>query len=112
MKIAKLSVKSEDYIFRPCYRSKGVSNLIKKNKTLSYTRVRECVLQKLTSVAPNLNLGTHSLRAGGATAAAKAAGISDRCLMRHGRWKTNISKDGYIADSLESRLLITKKLNL
>ena len=30
MKIAKLSVKSEDYIFRPFYRSKGVSNLMKK----------------------------------------------------------------------------------
>ena len=47
MKIAKLSVKSEDYIFRPCYRSKGVSNLFKKNKTLSYTTVRELCFTKI-----------------------------------------------------------------
>ena len=45
-------------------------------------------------VAPGLNLGAHNLRASGATAAVNAVGISDRCLKRHGRWKTYIAKDG------------------
>ena len=85
---------------------------MKNNKKLSYTKVKECVLVKLHSVAPNLNLGTHSLRASGATAAANAESVSDRCLKRHGRWKTEVAIDGYIVDSLEKRLSITKKLNL
>ena len=109
MACAGLSQNSNNFLFKPCFRSKGISKLIKTNKKLSYTRVRECVLAKLHSVAPNLNLGTHSLRASGATAAANAEGVSDRCLKRHGRWKTEVAKDGYIVDSLERRLSITKK---
>ena len=44
--------------------------------------------KKLKVVAPDLNLGLHSLRASGATTAANAPGVSDRCLKRHGRWKS------------------------
>ena len=69
-------------------------------------------MNKLKSVAPDLKLGTHTLRASGASAAANASGVSDRCLKRHGRWKTDIAKDGYIDDSVEKRLSITKKLKL
>jgi integrase len=111
MRAACLDVTCNEFLFRPCFRSKGVSALIKSNKKLSYTRVRECILSKLKLVAPNLNLGTHSLRASGVTVAANS-GVSDRCLKRHGRWKTDIAKDGYIVDSLDSRLSITKKLKL
>ena len=68
--------------------------------------------KKLKVVAPDLNLGLHSLRASGATTAANAPGVSDRCLKRHGRWKSDASKDGYIDDSIEKKLLITKKLKL
>lgn len=69
---------------------------------------------KLKLVAPELNLGTHSLRASGATMAANAAGndVNERCLLRHGRWKSSISKNGYINDSLDKRLSVTKKLKL
>ena len=65
----------------------------------------------LSSVAPNLNLGLHSLRAGGVTAAANNE-VQDRCLKGHGRWKRSESKDGYIEDSIEKRLEVTKKLGL
>ena len=70
------------------------------------------LVNKLKTVAPGLKLGTHSLRASGATTAANASGVSDRCLKRHGRWKTDVAKDGYIDDSVEKRLSITKKLKL
>lgn len=63
-------------------------------------------------VTPLLHLGTHSLRASGATAAANAEGVSDRCIKRHGRWKTDLAKDGYIDDPIEKKLFITRQLNL
>lgn len=110
--ISGMSVGSEQYLFKPAYRSKNVSALIKQNKKLSYTRAKECIVSKLKQVAPNLKLGTHSLRASGATMAANAPGVSDRCLKRHGRWKTDLAKDGYIEDSVEERLNITKSLKL
>ena len=55
--------------------------------------------------------GMHSLRAGGATAAANA-GVPDRLFKRHGRWKSESAKDGYVKDSLESRLTVSKSLGV
>lgn len=85
--------------------------LIYKDKCLSYTRARETLINRLREVAGNLNLGLHSLRSGGVTAAANA-GINDRCLKRHGRWRADSSKDGYVADSLDRRLEVSKHLGL
>ena len=62
-------------------------------------------------MAGDLNVGLHSLRAGGASAAANA-GVNDRCWKRHGRWKSETSKDGYAADSLGRRLEVSKKFGL
>ena len=46
------------------YRSKSTCKLIKKNKQLSYNRVRKCGLEKLKMIpgAENSNLGLHSMR--------------------------------------------------
>ena len=55
--------------------------------------------------------GLHSMRAGGATQAANV-GIPNRLFKRHGRWKSKNAKDGYIEDSLEQRLSVTKQLGL
>ncbi|XP_060557719.1 uncharacterized protein LOC132718110 [Ruditapes philippinarum] len=112
MTAAHLSVISDSYLFKPAFRSKGKSSLIKLNKKLSYTRAKECIVKKLKVVAPSLKLGTHSLRGSGATMAANASGVSDRCLKRHGRWKTDVAKDGYIKDSVEKRLYVTKSLKM
>lgn len=110
-------ITSEKYLFRPVNRSKGRAKLLLTNKQLSYTRARECIVEKLRLVAPNLNLGTHSLRASGVTMVANAEGhdvndINERCLLRHGRWKSTLSKDSYVKDSVEKRLSVTKKLKL
>ncbi|XP_045209806.1 uncharacterized protein LOC123561472 [Mercenaria mercenaria] len=111
MSAAHLSINSDEYLFKPAFRSKHVASLIGKNKKLSYTRAKECIVDKLKSVAPGLKLGSHSLRASGATSVANT-GVSDRCLKRHGRWKTDVAKDGYVKDSLEKRLSVTKMLKL
>ena len=51
--------------------------------------------------------GMHSLRAGGATAAANAGVEEDRLFKRHGRWKSESAKDGYVKDSLDRRLKVS-----
>lgn len=109
--LAKIDLLTDEYLFKPMFRSGKKCSFIHKNKPLSYTRAKECILAKLKAINPNLNLGLHSLRAGGVTTAANA-GINDRCLKRHGRWKSDSSKDGYIEDSFESRIEITKTLGL
>ena len=108
---ASLDLSTDMYLFRPLYRSKKKCVLVKQNKPISYTTARECFLRKLKAVAPGLHLGLHSLRAGGATAAANS-GVSDRCWKRHGRWKSDSSKDGYVKDSIENRLKVSKNLGL
>ena len=49
---------------------------------------------------PAENLGFHTFRAGGATATVNV-GVPDRLLKRHGRWRLEKAKDGYIEDTTE-----------
>ena len=88
--VAKQDVDSDKFLFRPVNRSKGKAKSLVADKKLSYTRARECIVAKLKLVAPDLNLGTHSLRPSGATMVANAetGNINERCLLRHGRWKS------------------------
>ena len=51
--------------------------------------------------------GTRSLRSSGATAAADAD-VLDRLFKRHCRWASESAKDGYVQDSLSSRLAVSK----
>jgi len=61
---------------------------------------------------PNIiSFGHHSLRAGGATAACNF-GTSDKLLKRHGWWKSETAKDGYIKDSFSDRILGSLNLGL
>lgn len=69
---ANINLFSADFIFKPVFRSKGVAKLIKKNKPISYTAVKENIVNMLKTVAPNLNIGIHSLRSGGASVAANS----------------------------------------
>ena len=66
-------------------------------------------LQELGFSSTEFNL--HTLRAGGATAAAGAE-VPDRIYKRHGRWKTENAKDGYVEDALEKRLSVSRSLGL
>ena len=80
--------------------------------SLSYTRLRELFLQKLTSLGFDAKqFGPHSLRSGGATAAAQV-GVPDRLFKRHGRWRSETAKDGYVKDSMSSLMYVSQSLNL
>ena len=102
---------SDSFLFRGITHTKNGTKLREKGG-LSYTTIREAVLQKLEAIGlDRRQYGLHSLRAGGASAAANA-GVPDRMFKRHGRWRSENAKDGYIKDSLESRLQVSKKLGL
>ena len=79
---------------------------------MSYSRLRELLLAKIEQLGMDPKLfGMHSLRAGGATAAANA-GVPDKLFKRHGRWRSESAKDGYVKDSVERRLSVSKSLGV
>ena len=93
-----------------CQLSKTKCGYKPRSKGLRYSRLRELVLEAFKDIVPDISaIGTYSLRSGGATAAANA-GVPDRLFKRHGRWASESAKDGYIQDSISSRLSVSKAL--
>ena len=71
--------------------------------SLSYPRARETVLAMLTAIGlDKKQFGLHSLRSGGASAAANSR-IADRFFKRNGRWRSENTKDVYVKESLDER---------
>ena len=80
--------------------------------TFSYSCLHSLYIKKMSKLGfPAHEFGLHSLRSRGATAAANAK-VPDRISKRHGRCKSENAKDGYVKDSLESRLMVTKNIGL
>ena len=85
---------------------------LRKKGGVSYLCVRDIVLEKLSELGlDRKQFGLHSLRSGG-TSAAACTGVPDRLFKRHGRWRSESAKDGYVKDSLESRLSVSKRIGL
>ena len=85
LKLANITKASEEFILRGLtyFRKSKEHKLMKKNKSLSYTRSRKIVLKALSEIGlKREKFGLHSLRVGGAAA---NAGIKDRLFKRHGR---------------------------
>lgn len=77
---------------------------------MSYTRARELLLHCLERAGfDSTGYGTHSLRSGGATAAANA-GVADRLLQHHGGWRCPSSWHCYIKESLEGLLSVSRSV--
>ena len=111
---AKLSLDSNLYLFRGLvyHRRRKFYTFRRLNKGISYTSARELVLSAFSSVGLDVKLfGTHSLRKGGATAAAEHH-VCDRLIMKHGRWQSEKSKDLYISESVRQKLSVTKNLGI
>ena len=80
------------------------------NLPMTYTEARAELKFYLSQVVSNeADFSWHSFRHGGASAAA-SKGVPDRLLKRHGRWRSDSAKDGYIHDDLEARLSVSSKL--
>ena len=52
--------------------------------------------------------GLHSLWAGGVT----NGGVPNRKSKSHSHWKSETAKDGYVKDSVDKRLLVSKSLGI
>ena len=102
----------QGFIFRPLvYCPKQKCHRLRSGQ-MSYSRCREIFKDALVTIGVDPKpFGLHSLRAGGATAAANA-GVGDRLFKRHGRWRSESAKDGYVEDSLANRLFVSQNLGL
>lgn len=109
--LAKLQLSSIDPLFSRIQYLKSTKSYKVRAGVLSYTRTREIVLHAFTSLGYEKGkFGLHSLRSGGATVAANN-GVNDRLFKRHGRWKSETAKDGYVKDSMDALLSVSKSLN-
>ena len=82
---AKVKESEDKFIFRQICRSKQGFKLKDLDKPISYTTVRDILLTNLKNVGlDKIQFGLHSLRSGGATAAANV-GINNRLFQKHGR---------------------------
>ena len=81
---------------------------LRSNGLLTYSRLRELLLDRLRVLRyPADQFSVHSL----ATAAADS-GVPDRVFKCHGRWKSDIVKDGYVEGLVEGRLMVTQDLGI
>ena len=111
MGLAGIDPSSELFLFRAITRTKEGEKL-RPSGQLGYSTLRELFKKKLVELGYQTEqYGLHSLRAGGATAAANA-GVPDRLFKRHGRWKSDNAKDGYIEDSIDRRLSVSQGIGL
>lgn len=110
LSLANIKEDSEEFIFRAITKTKTTQKLRKTNKPLSYTRAREIYINVLVKLGLNpTEYGLHSLREAGASAAANN-GLPDRLFKRHGRWRSENAKDGYIADDINNLLTVSQNL--
>lgn len=105
---------SDQFIFRAvifCRKTK--THILKPlNKALSYTRTRELFIEKLSALGIDpKKFGLHSFRSGAATISANL-GTEDRLWKKHGRWRSDVAKDGYVKDTLKDRLSVSLNLDL
>ena len=97
MAMANLTPAGENWLFRPLTATKH-GHRLKQVGQLTYSWVWEVVREALCKLGEKPDdYGLHSFRAGGATAAANT-GVEDQLFKRHGRWKSENAKDGYIKD--------------
>ena len=99
------------FLFRPiCKTAKSES--LRESGSISYSCLRESFRKKLRDLGYDPNIyGLHGLQAGDATAAANN-GVPDQFFKRHGRWKSDTAKDGYVEDLMEHTMEVTKQIGL
>lgn len=108
---AGISDDSDVYIFSHLTATKNGYILRKDGKHLSYSNMRSIFLEAFKPHVSDINrYCLHSLRSGG-TSAAASRGIPDRMLRRHGRWLSD-AVNGYVKDSVEDRLKVSRSLGI
>lgn len=102
---------SEDFLFRPVV-FKSINNYVLRQGRMSYSSCRDLFKRALVEIGEDPSrFGMHSLRAGGASEAARV-GIPDRLFKKHGRWASDSAKDGYVKESLTNQLTVSMSLGI
>jgi hypothetical protein len=73
----------------------------------SYDTFRKRVAELFRAAGVTKHITPHSMRVGGASEAA-AAGCPDRLIMKFGRWRSEPVKNGYVRESLDSLLQVSR----
>lgn len=111
LELAGIDACSDEFIFRQITYRKKLNSFKLRNTSspISYTRAREIILSAFESIGLDKKcFGLHSLRSGGAT----AAGVNDRIFKKHGRWRSDKAKDGYVKENISQKLLVSKNLGI
>ena len=104
-KLSGDSLNSTQFVFRSLYKSKDGRYALRDGSNLSYSRARELFINKFKAIGLDMRLyGLHSLRIGGAIAAANND-LPDRVIKKHGRWKSENAKDIYCREDIQHQLL-------
>jgi len=109
-KFSKLSTQPNAFVFCRLNKTKKGHNANGAHN-ISYSRAREIFLEGLSSFVDVKSYGLHSMRSGGASAAANNS-VCERLIGKHGRWKSTSSRDRYIKDSKSKRLSVSTSLGL
>lgn len=111
--MAQADMSSTNFVFgNLTFHRSTNSYSIRQGSQLSYSRAREVILQKFKTIGVDTtSIGLHSLRIGGATAAANRE-IGDRAIKKHGRWKSDKSKDLYCREDLRHQLAVSLNLGI
>ena len=109
---AGIDLSSDLRFFRSLHFVKSKASYTLRRTGMSYTRTREVDLDAFSQLEFCANLfGLHSLRSGGATAAANA-GVNDRLFKRHGRWRSDKAMVGYVKNNLDALLSVSESLGI
>ena len=112
LSVTGLKDQSSAYLICRLFKTKKGHNAHGKYP-ISYSTIRETFKDHLARIIDPKKFCLHSLRSGGASAAANH-GITDRQISKHGRWSStsNSSRDRYIKDSASNRFKVTQSLGL
>lgn len=96
-----------------CRLSYSRHGYIAQKHAISYSRVREILLDSLKNVLPDISgYGTHSLKRGAASAAVNSGVVTSQQIDLHAGWKCADSKRSYVDHDLQSRLAVSRSLKL
>ena len=108
----KIPHNSDEFIFRKVsFLKKSDSYVLRKGDHISYNRAREILLENLRKIGlDSSKFGMHSLRSGGATQVANCGFVCDRLFKKHGRWRSDSAKDGYVKEKDEVKRSVSLNL--
>ena len=109
--MAGIDKQCDKYIFRRIESTKNCHKLRKIGKPLNYTTLRGHILDLLANIGLDpKKFRLHSLRSGGALAAAANLGANNRLFKKQGGWKSDKVKDSYVHEDIESKLSVSRNL--